>query len=388
MKKLSFLSLLMLVVFNKNLAAQVTITNASFPAVGDTLNEAIDNSPAINNGEVGGNQVWDFTSLKANIIRKNAVRPASEGSASASFPTANLLFKQLGAANAQQQYMKSSTSKIEYIGYNGSLQGGLGSNIIAVFNPTEVMRRAPMKFFDNNVTNSSLNLTLPASIIPDTLLANFPIKPDSIRVKFESNRVDLVDSWGKMNIPNGSFDVLREKRMNFTNTKVEIKVAFLGWIDLSTLLGAGGGFGGVNLGKDTIVQYHYFSNNAKEAIAVVSVDPNNLDSVLSVTFKAINIKVTDINEIFDVENVNALNLYPNPAVNEVNIKLTDIPTGNYNMVIYNILGRQMMKKSYFVNGNMVINENISILPKGNYLISLSNNTGKIINTKRLIVIRP
>ena len=388
MKKLSFLSLLMLVIFNKNLAAQVTITNASFPAVGDTFNEAIDNSPAINNGEVGGNQVWDFTSLKANIIRKNAVRPASEGSASASFPTANLLFKQLGAANAQQQYMKSSTSKIEYIGYNGSLQGGLGSNIIAVFNPTEVMRRAPMKFFDNNVTNSSLNLTLPASIIPDTLLANFPIKPDSIRVKFESNRVDLVDSWGKMNIPNGSFDVLREKRMNFTNTKVEIKVAFLGWIDLSTLLGAGGGFGGVNLGKDTIVQYHYFSNNAKEAIAVVSVDPNNLDSVLSVTFKAINIKVTDINEIFDVENVNALNLYPNPAVNEVNIKLTDIPTGNYNMVIYNILGRQMMKKSYFVNGNMVINENISILPKGNYLISLSNNTGKIINTKRLIVIRP
>lgn len=388
MKKLSFLSLLMLVIFNKNLAAQVTITNASFPAVGDTLNEAIDNSPAIDNGEVGGNQVWDFTSLKANIIRKNAVRPASEGSDSASFPTANLLFKQLGAANAQQQYMKSSTSKIEYIGYNGSLQGGLGSNIIAVFNPTEVMRRAPMKFFDNNVTNSSLNLTLPASIIPDTLLANFPIKPDSIRVKFESNRVDLVDSWGKMNIPNGSFDVLREKRMNFTNTKVEIKVAFLGWIDLSTLLGAGGGFGGVNLGKDTIVQYHYFSNNAKEAIAVVSVDPNNLDSVLSVTFKAINIKVTDINEIFDVENVNALNLYPNPAVNEVNIKLTDIPTGNYNMVIYNILGRQMMKKSYFVNGNMVINENISILPKGNYLISLSNNTGKIINTKRLIVIRP
>ena len=388
MKKLSYITLLMVVLLNKSLTAQITITNASFPAVGDTLNEAVDNSPAINNGAAGGNQVWDFSGLKANLIRKNAVRPASEGTSAASFPSANLLFKQLGAGNSQQQYMKSSTSKVEYIGYNGSLQGGLGSNIIAVFNPTEIMRRAPLKFFDNNVTNSSLNLTLPATIIPDTILSGLPIKPDSIRVKFESNRVDLVDSWGKMNIPNGSFDVLREKRTNFTNTKIEIKVPILGWLDLSTLGGIGGGLGGVNLGKDTTVQYHYFSNSAKEAIAVVSVDPKNLDSVLNVTFKAINIKVTDINEILDVENVNSLSLYPNPAVNEVNIKVSDVPSGNYNLVVYNILGRQIMRKSYYINGNTVIKEDVTALPKGNFLFSLSNSSGKIINTKRLLIIRP
>ncbi len=103
MKKLSYITLLMVVLLNKSLTAQITITNASFPAVGDTLNEAVDNSPAINNGAAGGNQVWDFSGLKANLIRKNAVRPASEGNSAASFPTANLLFKPLGAGNSRNR---------------------------------------------------------------------------------------------------------------------------------------------------------------------------------------------------------------------------------------------------------------------------------------------
>ncbi|MBK8723465.1 MAG: hypothetical protein IPL95_14735 [Saprospiraceae bacterium] len=95
MKKLSYITLLMVVLLNKSLTAQITITNASFPAVGDTLNEAVDNSPAVNNGTVGGSQTWDFTALKANVLRKTAVRPVSEGANSADFPAANLIFKSL-----------------------------------------------------------------------------------------------------------------------------------------------------------------------------------------------------------------------------------------------------------------------------------------------------
>ena len=385
MKKLSYITLLMVVLFNKSLTAQITITNASFPAVGDTLNEAVDNSPAVNNGTVGGSQTWDFTALKANVLRKTAVRPVTEGANSADFPAANLIFKSLnGNVAGTEQYMKSSTSKIEYIGYSGNAPANLGFKVNAVFNPSEILRRAPMKFFDNSVTNSALNITFPASIIPDSLLGGF--KPDSIRINFKSNRVDLVDAWGKMNIPNGSFDVLREKRTNFTDTKIEVKLPIVGWFDATSFLG--GGAGGASFGKDTTVQYHYFSNTAKEPIAVVSVDPLKNDSVLTVTFKPINIKITDINEILDVADVNSLSLYPNPAVNEVNIKVSDVPTGNYNLVVYNILGRQIMRKSYYINGNTVIKEDVTALPKGNFLFSLSNSSGKIINTKRLLIIRP
>ncbi len=374
--------------FNKNLAAQIIITNTSFPVAGDTLSEAVDNTPSIDNGSPGSNQTWDFTKLKANAIRMTAVRPVSEGASAASFPAANLLFKQLGGANAQQQYVKSSSGKIEYIGYAGAIPGGVGGNVNAVFNPAEILRRAPMKFFDNSSTNSALNITIPANFIPDSLLANFPVKPDSIRIKFTSSRLDLVDGWGKANIPNGSFDVLREKRTNYTDTKIEIKIPIVGWFDVTTLLGGAGGGVGAGFGKDTTVQYYYFAKEAKEPIAVVNVDPINNDKVLTVTFKPINIKVVSINEILDVANANSMYLYPNPAVNEVNMKFADLPTGNYQLVVYNILGRQMMKKQYFLNGNATIREDVSALPSGNFLFSLSNQQGKIVNTKRLVILRP
>lgn len=388
MKNFVFVLLVSFLFFNKNLAAQIIITSASFPVAGDTLSEAVDNSPTIDNGNPGSNQTWDFTKLKANAIRKTAVRPAAEGAASASFPGANLLFKQLGGANAQQQYMKSSTSKIEYIGYDGAVAGGVAGNVRAAFNPAEILRRAPMKFFDNSSTNSALNITVPASIIPDSLLANFPVKPDSIRIKFKSNRLDLVDGWGKANIPNGSFDVLREKRTNYTETSIEIKVPLIGWFDVTNLLGGAGGGVGAAFGKDTTVQYYYFAQEAKEPIAIVNVDALDNSKVLTASFKPINVKVVSINDVLDVADANSLNLYPNPAVNEVNMKFTDLPSGNYQLVVYNILGRQMMKKHYFLNGNTTIREDVSSLPNGNFLFSLSNQRGKIVNTKRLVILRP
>ena len=57
-------------------------------------------------------------------------------------------------------------------------------------------------------------------IIPDTLLAGLPIRPDSLRIRFVTTRQDKVDAFGKIKIPgSGEIDCLRERRYEITGDK-------------------------------------------------------------------------------------------------------------------------------------------------------------------------
>ncbi|MEK7253219.1 MAG: hypothetical protein AAB316_00615, partial [Bacteroidota bacterium] len=77
-------------------SAQITITNATFPAEGDTLKMAFDAAPpTIEITPPGGDQNWDFSDLKLSFDRTLIYRPASEGSVGYQVPNADL-FADLG----------------------------------------------------------------------------------------------------------------------------------------------------------------------------------------------------------------------------------------------------------------------------------------------------
>jgi len=66
-------------------SAQITVTSATFPAVGDTLKLAIDNDPVgiVALTPPGGNQIWDFTSLQVDATENIVYNPANQGSVGA-----------------------------------------------------------------------------------------------------------------------------------------------------------------------------------------------------------------------------------------------------------------------------------------------------------------
>jgi Cu/Zn superoxide dismutase len=88
-----------------------------------------------------------------------------------------------------------------------------------------------------------------------------------------------------------------------------------------------------------------------------------------------------------VTNVNAnvakdLNVYPNPIVNELNIDLNSLVSGNATIVIYDLNGKAVYTKMKQVSvGNNVLNLNAENLKSGLFIVELQLNNELVARTK-------
>lgn len=367
-------------------AGQITVTNATFPAIGDTLRTAVDLEPDLPTGitSPGGPQMWDFSNLKKSDTNQTVYRAAAAGNQSAKFPGADMVV--IGAQS--ETYFKKSASKLEALGYAGADPAGFGLDVTAKFSPNVALRRAPMNFFDINQSVTDLTVPFSTEALPDSLLGGIPGVGaiDSMRVRINYNRLDAVDGYGTLRIPGGDYPVLREKRTEYTTTKLDVKVPFLGWVDVATLLGGGGGGGGLLgfLGVDTTITYHFFSGTEKETIAVVTADNAN-STVTRVTFKD---NTTSAVKDTDAPGNASVNAFPNPAVEWVRFDCYNLPADEYTFKIYNIVGKAVWKETHQLAGNRSVRVELGDFKKGTYLYSLTDGKGNVIGTKRLVVVKP
>ncbi|MFM9949141.1 MAG: hypothetical protein ACKV1O_14470, partial [Saprospiraceae bacterium] len=299
--------------------AQITVTNAMFPEVGDTLYTAIDNMPSgITITSPGGPQSWNFASLQSPFTRQNVVRAASTGSAAGLFPSADVL---LSLGNNGEGYFNVTSTRFELVGISGTDPIGQGVQVQTRYNPAEVYRRAPMNAFDVNQTQSALLVAFSADDLPSVILDLLPITPDSLRIRLSNNRVDIVDAWGTLTIPGGIYDVLREKRTQYRDVRLDIKVGFFPWQDITDIVLQLAGIEGIaELGKDTTVTYNFFSNEAKEPIAVVTMNATETAPEM-VEYKAKEI-------VSNVQNTSGLKpsvyAFPNPAIVSVRFEFSNL----------------------------------------------------------------
>jgi len=364
------------------LVGQITVTNTSFPMIGDTLSTAIDGAPVgVEITAPGGDQAWNFSSLQG-VMTEVMVRPPSEGMNADLFPNANLFFPVGADGVGGESYAFTNNDNYQIIGFVGPDPVNLGINVRVPFSPPIVERRSPMNFFDVNNSNYAILVAFPTDSLPGAITNDLPIVPDSIRLRVAANRVDVVDAWGTLTIPGGTYEVLREKRTEIRETLVEAKVGigpFASWVDVTEFLG------GDLIGPDTITTYVFANNIEKENIAEVTVTNDDLETPISVTYKS-NDVITNVRYV----NTGRADIfaYPNPAINDVRINFLNITPGNYTFRIFNILGKEVVNKQYNINGDHTIGIDIDTLQKGTYLYNLTNAKGKVIKTKRLMVIRP
>ncbi len=364
-------------------SAQITITNAVFPSEGDTLRYVTDNSPQGIDAATppGGNQIWNFGGLKRSTSSTTAYTNANKGTNFSKFPGADLAI-----INPQgESYFNKTATKFENMGFVGRNQAAFNIVLLAKYNPALVEKQAPLNFFDIAQQSTNLNIPFDADELPDSLLKSLPIKPDSFRVRINSQRLEVVDGWGSCSIPGGSYPVLRQKRTEYVTTNIDVKVPFLGWLDLSTVLGGGGGGGIGNLiGTDTTISYRFLNDKEKEDIAVVTMS-NDLKTVETVRFK--NNNVLSAPERFAPGN-SSIQAFPNPAVEWVRFDCNNLQPGDYTLKIFNIVGRAVYKETYQIAGNRSIRIELDDFKKGTYLYSLSDAKGNVIGTKRLVVLKP
>lgn len=363
--------------------AQITVTSSTFPQAGDTLLTGTDNMPAnIQVGTPGGNKEWNFKSLQSPVVLRTVVRPASEGEAGEKFPEADLVFQLNDNAEG---YYTVNNSTLELIGLAGTDPLNLGIDITPKLQETQIERRAPLEYGEVYESSARLIYAIAADDIPQELLQDLPITPDSLRIRLQLSRKDEIDAWGTMNIPGGSYKVLREKRTLDQDIRLDAKIGFLGWQDITDLVLELTNIGSDVLGDNQLIRYHFWSATEKEAIAVVSTNQDGVTPV-SVTFKAEDILNNLVQTTEKMQS--GVLAYPNPAMVHTNFQFIRLKPGDYRLVIYNLVGSEVWHKDYFINGPTTERVNISQLKKGTYLYALQDKRGRTLVTRRLIVVRP
>lgn len=309
--------------------AQITVTDASFIKAGDTLRLLTALEPAgVVLGESGENKIWDFSSVGYDEVTKTIIRPASEGADFQAFPQATLMTSTEGG----DVYIQVTASEMRVLGVSGTQGIPLTQNVLPRYTPPLVEQRAPMNFFDVQTADINLGTSFPADFLPPELLDLFPFKPDSLRFSQVGTRLDVVDGWGKVIIPGGEFDVLRERRRSIVNTKIEAFIGF-GWIDLSSIFPLPG------VGADTTQQYYYFAEGEPGPVAIVEVDPSDFDIVLSVQYRNLGIVSTFQPTPLEV----TLFKGPNPATHNMRFEI-GAEFGRASVEIFSISGQVVYRQ--------------------------------------------
>lgn len=365
--------------------SQTVVTAVTFPQAGDTLKILVAQNPSVQPGSPGPDQNWDFSGLSSQYANHLIYLEATAGDFSASFRDAQSM---TNVGNIGETYFKNTATQFQNLGSGGSDPAGLSLTRVNRFAQPFVERRAPLMYNPNQAFSTSGTYSFRFSIndlpsfIADSILARIPFRVDSMGLGVRIARTDLVDAWGRLSIPGGNYQVLRERREESRSIALEVKLPVIGWRDVTDLIAIAGGFG--NIGADTTLSYHFWSNEAKAPIAVLRMSADG-NSVVTVEYK-------DNDRLSSMGAVNlskpGVSVYPNPAIDEVRFDFVGLAAGTYTLKIFNILGRQVWQDTFDLTGTRSEIVDLSQLKKGTYLYNLSNERGKTVITKRLMIVRP
>ena len=315
--------------------AQITITNAVFPVAGDTLHYIFGNQTgAINQifTPPGGPQTWNLSALQPaqtwNPILQNPV----SGSAQASFPGASILYYPVNSIS--QVYSQVTGSQVLDMGYFGLDPLGLGLNLLFDKVPNLEESWAPVNFFDIHQSAANVLTAFDAPLAPPVLL-NLAPAADSFRIRITYQRIATIDAFGTLSIPGGTFEVLRKKQTEYRSTAVDVKVAPLGWIDISTI----GGQQILPLGTDTITTFHFLNDVSKEAIAICTLNTAQ-NAVTGVQYKGLSTPTATFAPTWNA----AMVTYPNPVHHTLYVHFTNVAGSVFQVRLMNVQGSPVVEQ--------------------------------------------
>lgn len=361
--------------------AQITVTNATFPASGDKLKLAENSafSGTLNLGNVGGPQVWDFSVLNTGNVYTESYQKASNGKDAGSYTDADMFID----TDGQEEYFKTSATKIEGLGFGGT-NPIFGAPVVVRYTKRPILRSAPLTFIGSTSSTGEFKLFLPASVFPDTLLSAFgSFAPDSVRIEFVSSKTGLMDAYGTLKMQGKSVEVLREKAAVKSQTKIFLKVPLLGWQNLDFLLSIAqievpefiDGF----LGLNETTEYNFYSNTHKEVLVSASYDSLNvLENLVFADLGGVTSSTKDINVL-------SVGVYPNPVSDILKIQTPEWKKGMYLITISDIAGKIVYAEPTELNSDTTKEVNVSKLDKGIYLLSIRDQFNTFTGTAKFIV---
>src|ERR1041385_7800756 len=182
--------------------AQISITSAEMPVVGDSLVTFRDTLPSnFNVGQAGPSRTWDFSNLSPNVRDTTYAVDPSSTPYSADFPNANIA---LTSDNTGYVFYRNTTQALKAEGF-ANIDPNLG--IVSVnFNPIPDQYHFPATYLTAFSGNSGFQEAKPYNQLPpnvkaqiDSSLSNCPntnATVSQVRVTFTSSYKDTIDAWG------------------------------------------------------------------------------------------------------------------------------------------------------------------------------------------------
>lgn len=226
MRNLLFIFAILLC-FAYNSGAQITITSADMPSVGDTfhsLRDPLPLPPGFSIGQSGPNRTWDFSTLDGTVpLNTYALAPASTPYAS-NFPNANMA---LTNDHVGYIFYKNTSTALKIEGL-ATIDASLGS-VIIVYSPVPDQYRFPTTYPNNfsgttGFQNSKDYDDLPPAIqhLIDSLASGVTVY--TVRVRNTTTYTDTIDAWGKVTTPIGTYDALRRKRVENATNNIDVEI--------------------------------------------------------------------------------------------------------------------------------------------------------------------
>lgn len=356
---------------------QVSRADISLPQPGDASLFFIDNLPSnVVPGKAGASQRWNFMTLQSPFVRSSAYKEGAQGLAINRFPEADLVYQ---VDEKTEAYYQEKPEGLYLLGYYGLDPFGLEIKGFYKFDQPLLTQKKGVEYGEGGTYQTSMTAVCTLKDLPKAVRDILPVTPDSIRLKMVSRRIDEVDAWGTMLMPGGFFDVLREKRSEARNLRIETKVGSLAWQDITATLPANDVFG-----NHVFLSYLFYQENDMHPLMKIIMKADN-KGVAKVIYQAIEPEV----QVQDVMAIRpGVYAFPNPAIVNVRFEFTNLPSGEYKLSIRNVLNVEIWSKSYFIQNDWTEKVDISFLQRGTYTYTLLDKNGKIITAKRLVVIRP
>jgi hypothetical protein len=242
MKRIRFLLLPVLCGLHLSATAQITVTSATFPAVGDTLRGAYASNPGpveLYDTPAGFNLNWDFSSLVAGKRITLTFLAASAGAHAASFPGAGMVVTNSNG----ETYYRTSNGTLEILGHAGVARASTdpaGASFVAAFDTPLMERTSTINIFDVYQTSPSGLISFPpVAELPESikqyLSSNWPTATD-IRIRFDYALVKQTDAFGQLSLPGMATpkEVLRIKNTLSSGYHWDVLVPPLGWLEFGS----------------------------------------------------------------------------------------------------------------------------------------------------------
>jgi len=339
--------------------AQITITSDDIVGAGATVILGVDTTSPFTAGPGGADQNWDFSSVLTQAYDTMWFMNPGQTTFPDAYPAANL---------AARIYMEDAFMYFNSNSQEFSILGGMmrmdelpGLDLYAPITPKEVIAAFPMDYLDNYTQSFVQEIRAPNPIPA--------LGFDSVMIKMYTTQTTIVDAWGTVTTPLGSFEALRVRD---NSTMIDSIFAFMlgSWNLLET-------------DGDVDEDYSWWTDEPGIGYPVLEL---NVDTETGFVEDVYFLKQEPVYGVSEPAlERSAMVLYPNPCSDVVRLRYLIHDIGYLKSDLFDISGRKILEliNQNLMPGDHEIEIDVSSLSNGMYFVRAQ--VGNSVEVQKLVV---